>query len=207
VTRQSPKDITQLLHAWRQGEPEAFDKLIPLVYAELHRCAHRYMLRERAGHVLQTSALVNEAYIELLGAAKVNWQDRAHFFAVAAKLMRQILVHYARSQDSEKRSGKFRQVSLAEVAILSARPDADLVELDDALTALSRVDPRKARVVELRFFGGLSLEEAATVLAISPDTVWRDWDLARSWLYREMKHAAGKCNDSGKKAAERTAPS
>ncbi len=189
---QSPHDVTQLLHAWRQGEPEAFDKLVTLVHAELHRCAHRYMARERAGHVLQTSALVNEAYVELLGAANINWRDRTHFLAVAAKLMRQILVHYARSRYSQKRGGRFRQVSLAEASILSTRPDADLVELDDALTALARVDPRKARVVELRFFGGLSLEEAAAVLEISPDTVWRDWDLARSWLYREMKHSAGK---------------
>ncbi len=191
MTKQSPQDVTQLLHAWRDGEQAALDRLLPLVYAELHRCAHRCMMRERAGHVLQTSALVNEAYLGLIDAGDVDWQDRTHFFAVAAKLMRQILVHYARSRYSQKRGGRFRQVSLAEASVLSTRPDADLVELDEALTTLSTVDPRKARVVELRFFGGLSLEEAAAVLKISPDTVWRDWDLARSWLYREMKHAAG----------------
>ncbi len=164
------------------------DKLIPLVHDELHRRAHRYMLQERAGHVLQTTALVNEVYLLLIDTPKVNWQDRAHFFAISARLMRQILVHYARSRDSQKRGGKFRQVSLDEGSIFAPRPDADLVELDDALTALAEVDPRKARVVELRFFGGLNLEEAAEVLKVSADTVWRDWDFAKGWLYREMKH-------------------
>ncbi len=205
MTRQSPQDVTQLLHAWRRGEREALDRLLPLVYAELHRCAHRYMIRERTGHILQTSALVNEVYLGLVDAGNIDWQDRAHFFAVAARLMRQILVHYARSRDAKKRGGKFRQISLAEVSICSPRPDADLVELDDALAALAQVDPRKARVVELRFFGGLSLEEIAAVLEVSPDTVWRDWDLARSWLYREMKHAARRRDESRKMAGDRTA--
>ena len=184
-----PQDVTQLLHAWRRGEQTALDKLVPMVHGELRRLAHRYMLRESPGHVLQTTALVNEAYLELIDAKQVNWHDRAHFFAISSKLMRQILVHYARSRDARKRGGEFRQVSLDEGSILAPRPDADLVELDDALTALAAIDARKARVVELRFFGGLSLEEAAAVLKVSADTVWRDWDLAKSWLYREMKRA------------------
>ena len=188
----SPQEVTQLLHMWRCGEQSALDKLVPLVHNELHRRAHHYMLNERAGHVLQTTALVNEVYLQLLDASKVNWQDRAHFFAISAKLMRQILVHYARSRDSQKRGGRFRQISLEEASIFAPRPDADLVELDDALTALAEVDHRKAQVVELRFFGGLNLEEAAEVLKVSADTVWRDWDFAKGWLYREMKHAARK---------------
>lgn len=148
------------------------------------------MMRERAGHTLQTTALINEVYLQLIDAPKVKWQDRVHFFAISAKLMRQILVNYARSKISQKRGGGFRHVSLDEVSLFSSRPDANLVELDDALTALAQVDPRKARVVELRFFGGLSLEETAEALNISADTVWRDCDLAKGWLYRAMKHAA-----------------
>jgi RNA polymerase sigma factor (TIGR02999 family) len=144
------------------------------------------MMRERAGHILQTTALVNEAYLQLIDANKVNWQDRAHFFAISANLMRQILVHLARSRDARKRGGQFRQVSLDEAAVLAPERDADVVELDDALTALAEIDSRKAKVVELRFFGGLSLEETAEVLKVSADTVWRDWDLAKTWLYREM---------------------
>jgi RNA polymerase sigma factor (TIGR02999 family) len=161
---------------------------MPLVYDELRRLAHRYMTREHAGHVLQTTALVNEAYLQLIDANMVKWQDRAHFFAVAANLMRRILVHFARSRNSRKRGGRISHVSLDEAALLSSEQDADLIELDEALTALAAVDQRKAKVVELRFFGGLSLEEAGEVLGISPDTVWRDWDLAKAWLYREMKH-------------------
>jgi len=186
----SPQEVTQLLHMWCRGEQAALDKLVPLVQGELHRRAHRYMHRERPGHVLQTTALVNEVYLQLIDAPKVDWRDRAHFFAISAKLMRQILVDYARSMDSQKRGGKFRQVSLDECSVFAARPDADLVKLDDALTALAKFDPRKAQVVELRFFGGLNLEEAAEVLKISADTVWRDWDLAKGWLYREMKGMA-----------------
>jgi RNA polymerase sigma factor (TIGR02999 family) len=183
------QDVTTLLHAWRRGEQAALDKLIPLVHHELHHRAHNCMLRERPGHVLQTTALVNETYVALIDAKKPNYQDRAHFFAISAKLMRQILVHYARSRDSQKRGGRFRQVSLDEASICAPRPDADLVELDDALTALAQIDPRKARVVE-RFFGRLTLEEVAEVLKVSADTVWRDWDLARCWLFRAMKHGA-----------------
>ena len=186
MSKQSPKEVTQLLQDWCRGDREALNKLMPLVQDELRRLAHRYMVRERAGHILQTSALVNEAYLQLIGANKVNWQNRAHFFAISANLMRQILVHLARSRDARKRGGQLRQVSLDEAAVLVREPDADVVELDDALTALAEIDPRKAKVVELRFFGGLSLEETAEVLEVSSDTVWRDWDLAKTWLYREM---------------------
>jgi RNA polymerase sigma-70 factor, ECF subfamily len=182
-----PQEVTQLLRLWRRGDQAALDKLVPLVHDELHRRAHRYMQRERAGHVLQTTALINEVYMRMIDAPKVNWQDRAHFFAIAAKLMRQILVGYARAIGSRKRGGEYRQVSLSESSLFAEKPDADLVALDDALTSLAKFDPRKAQVVELRFFGGLSLEEAAEVLEVSADTVWRDWDLAKGWLYREMK--------------------
>jgi RNA polymerase sigma-70 factor (ECF subfamily) len=186
----SPYEVTQLLRAWSGGDRAALDQLMPLVYDELHRLAHRYLKRERAGHVLQTTALVNEAYLQLIDAKKVKWRDRAHFFAISARLMRQILVHSARSRDAQKRGGKIRQVSLDESAVFASKPDADLIELDDALTALAEIDARKAKVVELRFFAGLSLEEAAAVLGASADTVWRDWDLAKTWLYREMSHGA-----------------
>jgi RNA polymerase sigma factor (TIGR02999 family) len=161
---------------------------MPLVYDELHRLAHRYMSREQVGHVLQTTALVNEAYLQLIDASQVKWQDRAHFLAISANLMRQILVHFARARDSQKRGGNYRQVSLDEAAVFRPEPGADLIQLDEALAALAEIDPRKAKVVELRFFGGLSLEETAEVLKVSADTVWRDWDLAKAWLCREMGH-------------------
>jgi len=183
----TPQEVTQLLRAWCDGDRAALDRLIPLVYDELRRQAHRYMVRERAGHVLQTTALVNEVYLQLIDAGRVSYQDRLHFFAVSANLMRQILVHFARSRDSQKRGGKCRHVSLRDAVILAPKPDAYLVKLDDALTALAEIDPRKARVVELRFFGGLSLEETAQVLKVSADTVWRDWDLAKTWLWRQME--------------------
>jgi len=188
----SSQEVTQLLHLWRRGDAAALDQLVPLVYDELHRRAHRYMQRERAGHVLQTTALVNEVYMHLIDAPKVNWQDRAHFFAISAKLMRQILVDYARAMDSRKRGGDYRQVLLDESSLVAERADADLVELDVALNSLAQLDPRKAQVVELRFFGGLTLEETAEVLKVSADTVWRDWDMAKSWLYREMMDRPGR---------------
>jgi len=190
MTAHTPQEVTLLLHAWRDGDAAALDQLIPLVYKELHRLAHHFMLGERGGHLLQTTALVNEAYLQLINAREVQWQDRAHFFAISASLMRQILVHFARSRDSQKRGGQYRQVSLEESAIMAPHGDADLLELDDALTALAEIDPRKAKVVELRFFGGLSLEETAEVLKSSVNIVWRDWDMAKSWLYREMRHGA-----------------
>ena len=182
----SPPAITQLLLAWQAGDRHALDSLVPVVHEELRRLAHRSMKRERAGHVLQTTALVNEAYLNLVDANKVMWRDRAHFFAICAKLMREILVHHARRRDAKKRGAGFRQVSLDESALLAPAPGADLLDLDDALAALEAYDARKARVVELRFFGGLTIEEAAEVLKVSADTVARDWDFARAWLYREM---------------------
>ncbi len=183
-------EVTQLLQAWSGGDRAALDRLIPLVYEELHKLAHSYMRREHAGHMLQTTALVNEAYLQLVDTDKVKWHDRNHFFAIAARLMRRILVDGARSRYAQKRGGRIRRVSLSDSVIFASEPDADLIELDDALTALAEVDERRAKVVELRFFGGMTLEEAAEVLNVSADTVWHDWDLAKTWLYREMKHRA-----------------
>ncbi len=188
MVRVSSQEVTQLLQAWSAGDRAALNKLIPIIYDELHRLAHSYMRREKSGHILQTTALVNEAYLQLVDAGKVKWHNRTHFFAIAAKLMRQILVHNARSRNSKKRGGNIRCVSISESAVFASEPDADLIELDDALTALAKIDERKAKVVELRFFGGMTLEEAANVLKVSADTVWHDWDFAKTWLYREMSH-------------------
>ncbi len=190
MARPPSHEITQLLHAWSSGDRAALDRLVPLVYDELHRLAHSYMRREHSDQVFQTTALVNEAYLQLVDTDKVNWQDRTHFFAIAARLMRQLLVHSARSRNAQKRGGGIRRVSLSDSVVFAAKPDADLIELDDALAALAEVDARKARVVELRFFGGMTLEEAAEVLKVSANTVWRDWDLAKAWLHREMSHRA-----------------
>jgi len=192
VPRPPSHEITQLLQAWSSGDRAALDRLIPLVYDELRRLAHSHMRRERAGHILQTTALVNEAYLQLVDAGKVNWHDRTHFFAIAARLMRQILVRSARSRNAQKRGGKVRRVSLSNSAVFAASPDADLIGLDDALSALAEIDARKAKVVELRFFAGMTLEEAADVLEVSAQTVWRDWDLAKAWLHREMSHRASR---------------
>jgi RNA polymerase sigma-70 factor, ECF subfamily len=181
--------ITLLLAAWSQGEPAALEKLVPLVYAELRRIARRYMHRERPGHTLQTTALVNEAYLRLIDASQVRWQDRAHFFAVSAQLMRWILVDFARSRRYLKRGGGAQKVTFDEALVVSPKQGQDLVALDDALKALAVTDARKSRVVELRFFGGLSVEETAEVLQVSPDTVLRDWRLAKAWLAREMGKA------------------
>lgn len=182
----SPKGVTQLLVAWTDGDAAARDELMPLVYDELRRLAHRYMGRERIGHTLQTSGLVNEAYLRLIDQSQVQWQNRAHFFGIAAQMMRRILVDYARSRGYAKRGGDARQVSLDEVALVSEERAADVVALDDALKGLAEIDLRKSRIVELRFFGGLSIEETAEVLAVSPGTVMRDWTLAKAWLRREM---------------------
>jgi RNA polymerase sigma factor (TIGR02999 family) len=185
MTPASSRDITELLQAWSQGETSALEKLTPLVYKELHRLAHRYMSFENPGHTLQTTALVNEAYLRLV-SNRATWQNRTHFFAISAQLMRQILVDFARSRHQLKRGGKVPRVSLDEALVSAQEPDADLVALDDALTALTAVDSRKSQVVELRFFGGLSVEETAEVLKVSVDTVLRDWRLAKLWLLREM---------------------
>ena len=182
----SSLEVTQLLLAWSQGEPAALEKLIPVVHAELSRLAHHYMAGERTGHTLQTTALVNEAYLRLVDSSQVRWQSRAHFMAVSAQLMRRILVDFARSRNYLKRGAGAQQVSLDEAMLISEAPDLDVVELDRALGALAAVDSRKSQVVELRFFGGLTEEEAAEVLKVSPETVRRDLRLAKTWLLREM---------------------
>ena len=178
--------VTQLLHAWSEGEPQALDRLTPLVYEELHRLARRHMAHERPGHTLQTTALVNEAYLELVDSVQADWQNRAHFFAVCARVMRRILVDWARSRNMFKRGGGVHLVGLEDTFVGAQEPDAALVALDDALSALAECDARKARVVELRFFGGLSMEETAAVLKVSEETVQRDWRFAKSWLRREL---------------------
>ena len=180
------RPVTQLLLAWNQGDEAALEKLIPLVHGELRRVARRYMRRERPGHTLQASALVNEVYLRLVDGGDVRWHDRAHFFAISARLMRRILVDHARARRSQKRGGGTAEVSLDEALTVSHEPGHDLVALDDALTALAAVDGRRSRVVELRFFGGLSVDETAEVLKVSPDTIGRDWRLAKAWLLREL---------------------
>lgn len=182
----SPPEITRLLVAWGDGDRSALEELAPLVHSELHRLAHRYLRRERPGHTLQTSALVNEAYVRLIDWKNVRWQNRAHFFAVSAQLMRRILVDFARDRRYLKRGGGALRVSLGEAAALPVEQGADLVALDGALAALAEVDPRKAQVVEMRFFGGLTVEEVAEVLGVSKETVMRDWRLAKVWLLREL---------------------
>ena len=179
-------EVTQLLMAWNDGDQSALERLIPLVHAELHRIARRYMRNERAGHTLQTSALINEAYLRLIDAQQVHWQNRAHFFGIAAQLMRRVLVDFARSRGYKKRGGGALQVSLDETMVITKERGEDLVALDEALSALSELDERKGRVVEMRFFGGLSEKEIAEALAVSPETVRRDWRLAKSWLRRRL---------------------
>jgi RNA polymerase sigma-70 factor, ECF subfamily len=178
-------DITMLLKAWSEGDQTALEKLTPIVYKELHRLAGRYMKGERPGHSLQTTALVNEAYMRLVDYKRMGWQNRAHFFAVSAQLIRRILVEHARRRNL-KRGGGIRHVSLDEVAVAGGARSVDLVALDDAMKALAQVDPRKEQVVEMRFFGGLSVEETAEVLKVSTITVMRDWSTAKAWLYREL---------------------
>jgi RNA polymerase sigma factor (TIGR02999 family) len=178
--------ITQLLELWSQGDQLALEKLMPLVYSELHRQAERYMAAERPGHTLQTTALINEAYLRLAGSASVNWESRTHFFGVCAQVMRRILVDWARARQAGKRGGNMAPLELDEALAAAAQPGTDLVAIDDALQALAEIDPRKARVVELRFFGGLSVEETAQVLKVSVETVHRDWKLAKIWLRREL---------------------
>jgi RNA polymerase sigma factor (TIGR02999 family) len=185
MTPSSP-DVTQLLFAWSNGDRAARDELMPLVYEELRRLAHRYMGRERPDHTLQTSALVNEAYLRLIDQKDVKWQNRAHFFGIAAQMMRRILVDYARKRSFAKRGGDLRSVPLEEAVIVTPQRAAEVVALDDALTNLAELDPRKSQIIELRFFGGLSIEETAEVLGVSPGTVMRDWTLARAWLRREV---------------------
>jgi RNA polymerase sigma factor (TIGR02999 family) len=182
----SAQEVTQLLIAWMDGDRTALEKLTPLVYQELRGLAKRYMGREPAGHTLQPTALVHEAYLRLIEQRNVRWQNRAHFFAISAQLMRRILVDKARARHNRKRGGEVRQVVLNEALVASKERGEELVALDDALQSLAAIDPRKSQVVELRFFGGLSVEETAEVLKMSPDTVTRDWKMAKVWLMREL---------------------
>jgi RNA polymerase sigma factor (TIGR02999 family) len=182
----NPNEVTQLLLAWRNGDEAAFEQLLPLVYDELRRMARHYMRRERRDHTLQTSALVHEAYLRLLDHEGIDWQNRAHFFGLAAQAMRRVLVDYARRRNFAKRSGAAQRVMLEEAASLAEERAAEVVALDDALQSLAQFDPRKSRVVELRYFGGLSIEETAEVLGIAAATVVRDWNTAKAWLWQEM---------------------
>ncbi|HUA19212.1 MAG TPA: sigma-70 family RNA polymerase sigma factor [Bryobacteraceae bacterium] len=183
-------NITQLLEQWSRGDEQALEKLMPLVYSELHGLARRYLSGERPGHTLQTTALVNEAYLRLVEFAHPNWEGRTHFFAVCAQMMRRILVDWARSRQAEKRGKDVPKLELGDALMAAAQPGTDLVAVDDALRALADIDSRKSQVVELRFFGGLSVKETADVLRVSVETVHRDWRLARSWLRRELTRGA-----------------
>jgi RNA polymerase sigma-70 factor (ECF subfamily) len=182
------QDVSMLLRAWSGGDQSALEKLTPIVYDQLHRLARHYMKGERPGHSLQTTALVNEAYTRLVDYKRMQWQNRAHFFAVSAQLMRRILVEHARRRNLKRGVG-VQHVSLDQAAVVGGDEDTDLVALDDAMNALARLDPRKVQVVEMRFFGGLSVEETAEVLKVSTVTVKRDWRAARTWLYRELTGA------------------
>ena len=186
-------EITQLLQAWRRGDEGALEKLTPQVYRELHRAAKGCMARERQGHTLQTTALINELYLRLSDLKLIDWQNRAHFFALCARQMRRILTDQARARQSHKRGAGARPVSLDVVPLVAPEASADLVAVDDALNRLAKVDERKSWVVEMRFFGGLSVEETAEVLKVSPETVMRDWRLAKAWLLREM---SGQANET-----------
>ncbi|MGH9802895.1 MAG: sigma-70 family RNA polymerase sigma factor [Blastocatellia bacterium] len=190
ATPQQPTrpDVTGLLVAWRQGDQAALEQLTPLVFAELHQMAHAQMSRERGGHLLQTTALVNEAYLKLMNSSQVDWQNRAQFFALAATLMRRILVDIVRQRQFQKRGGAVVQVAFDEALAVPIKRPTDLVALDDALEDLAKLDARKSRVVELRFFGGLSIEETASVLDVSADTVKREWRAAKLWLRRELSN-------------------
>jgi RNA polymerase sigma factor (TIGR02999 family) len=183
--------ITQLLAAWSEGNQSALDELYPLVYEELHRLARRYMSRERKGHTLQTTALINEAYVRLVDQKNVRWANRSHFFAISAQIMRRILIDHARRHAYAKRGGGAKQVSLEEAAIVAPDQALELVRLDEALKTLAKMDERRCHVVELRYFGGLSNEEIAGVLKVSENTVTRDWNLARAWLYQQLTGSAG----------------
>ncbi len=176
----------QLLAAWSEGDQDALNQLMPLVYDELHQMAHRYLRRERADHTLQTTALVNEAYLKMVGQKEPHWQNRAHFFAVASNIMRQILVDYARTQNRVRRGGELQQVPLDEAVVVSGGRAGELLLLDDALNSLAKFDARKSRIAELRYFGGLSVEETALVLQVSAVTVMREWRVTKAWLLQEM---------------------
>jgi RNA polymerase sigma factor (TIGR02999 family) len=186
----TPDDLTALLHAWRKGDDAARDKLMSLVYDELRRLAASYLRRERPGHTLQPTALVHEAYLQLIDQSQVSWESRAHFFGAAARLMRRILVDHARAHKAEKRGGGEERLELNEAIGVPEQKDLNLLALDDALSELARIDPQQSQIVELRYFGGLSIEETAAVLSISPATVKREWSMAKVWLYRQISRDA-----------------
>ncbi len=186
MTQSSTHDVTELLIEWSNGDKAALDKLMPLIHEELRRLAHHYMSHERPGHTLQTTALVNEAYLRLVNRKGVHWQNRAHFFAIAATLMRSLLVDHARSHAYAKRGGDARKITIDEAMIVSQERAAEVVALDDVLKQLANFDPQQSRIVELRFFGGLTIDETAEVLGLSPATIKREWSTARAWLYREL---------------------
>ena len=186
----STHDVTRLLQAWGLGDKHALERLTPLVYDELHRLAHRYMSAEQPGQTLQTTALVHEVYLRLVDVENVDWRNRAHFYGLCARLMRRILIDFARSRNYQKRGGLIPHIELEEAATVSAVVGCELLAVDDALKQLAAVDARKSEVVELRFFGGLTVEETATALGVSPETVMRDWKLAKAWLLRELSHEA-----------------
>ncbi len=187
MARPIPPDITRLLLSWSKGESDALEQLIPLVSGELRRLAHAYMRRQGPGHLLQTTALVHEAYMRLVDARTLDWQSRGHFYGISAKLMRQILVEFARAEQAQKRGGGAVALPLDEAAIAARTPEADLVAVDDALNDLAQFDQRKAKIVELRFFGGLSIDETAEALQVAPVTVKREWNKAKAWLYHSIK--------------------
>ena len=186
MTARPQPDVTELLRAWGNGDSSALEQMVPIVYQELRRLAKHYMRQERPGHTLEATALVNEAYLRLIDLNRIQWQDRAHFFSVAAQTMRRILVEFARRRNRQKRGGHGQQVALDEAAAVSRDQGVDLVSLNEALRGLAAVDARMSQVVELRFFGGLSIEETAEVLKVSPETVMRDWRTAKVWLLREL---------------------
>src|SRR6266699_3230444 len=186
MRQSSTHEVTQLLIAWSSGDKAALDRLMPLIHQELRRLSHRYMSREHPGHTLQTTALVNEAYVRLVNRKGVHWQNRAHFFAMAAQLMRSILVDHARSHAYAKRGGGAHKIALDDAMAVSQQRAADVVALDDALKRLAEIDPRQSRIVEMKFFGGLTIEETGEVLGLSPATIKREWSTAKAWLFHEM---------------------
>lgn len=190
-TSSPPHEITQLLAEWSEGNQAALDQLYPLVYNELRRLAHGYLRRERKGHTLQTTALINEAYLRLVDQKHVHWANRSHFFGISAQIMRRILIDHARRYDYAKRGGGAQRISLDEAAIVAKQRGRTLLLLDEALKSLAKIDPRRSQVVELRYFGGLNNEEIAGVLKISENTVMRDWNMARAWLYQELSGSVG----------------
>jgi RNA polymerase sigma factor (TIGR02999 family) len=190
ATSVSTHEITRLLQAWGLGDETALEQLMPLVYNELHRLAHRYMAREQPGQLLQTAALIHEVYLRLVDVQNVGWQDRSHFYGICARLMRRVLVDFARSRNYQKRGGRFPHIELEEAVTVSAVVGSEIQAVDEALKQLAMVDPRKSQVVELRFFGGLTVEETAAALQVSPETAMREWKLAKAWLLRELSHEA-----------------